>query len=60
ALQDKYLDVGLGSYPFYRAGRFGASIVARSQSPDQLADAVDEKRQMIRDLDGEPIEEAEA
>ena len=60
ALQDKYLDVGLGSYPFYRDGRFGVSIVARSQSPDRLAAAADEIRQMIRDLDGEPIEEAEA
>ena len=60
ALQDKYLDVGLGSYPFHRDGRFGASIVARSQSPDRLAAAVNEIRQMIWDLDGEPIEEAEA
>ena len=60
ALQDKYLDVALGSYPFYRDGRFGVSIVARSQSPDRLAAAADEIRQMIRDLDGEPIEEAEA
>ena len=59
ALQDKYLDVGLGSYPFYRDGRFGASIVARSQSPDRLSAAANEIRQMIRDLDGEPIEEAE-
>ena len=60
ALQDKYLDVGLGSYPFYCDGRFGVTIVARSQSPDRLAAAADEIRQMIRDLDGEPIEEAEA
>jgi molybdenum cofactor synthesis domain-containing protein len=57
ALQEKYPDVGLGSYPFYREGRFGASIVARSQMPDRLAAAADDIRQMMRDLDGEPIEE---
>ncbi|MBT4486894.1 MAG: competence/damage-inducible protein A [Rhodospirillaceae bacterium] len=57
ALQEKYPDVGLGSYPFYRDGRFGASIVARSQVPDRLADAAHEIRQMMRDLGGEPIED---
>jgi molybdenum cofactor synthesis domain-containing protein len=57
ALQDKYSDVGLGSYPFYREGRFGASIVARSQVPESLAAAADEIRQLMRDLGGEPIEE---
>ena len=59
ALQDKYPDVGLGSYPFYRDGRFGASIVARSQLPERLAAAADEIRQLMRDLDGDPIEQDE-
>ena len=57
ALQDKYPEVGMGSYPFYREGRFGASIVARSQVADRLAMAGEEIRQMMRDLDGEPIEQ---
>jgi molybdenum cofactor synthesis domain-containing protein len=56
ALQDEYPDVSMGSYPFYRDGRFGASIVARSQAGDRLAAAADDIRQMMRDLDGEPIE----
>ena len=59
ALQDKYPDVGMGSYPFYREGRFGASIVARSQIPERLAAAGEEIRQMMRDHDGEPIEQDE-
>ncbi len=59
ALQEKYPDVSMGSYPFYRDGRFGASIVARSQLPDRLAAAADEVRQMMRDLDGEPIEQSD-
>lgn len=58
ALQDKYPDVGLGSYPFHREGRFGASIVARSQIPAQLTAAADEIRHLMRDLGGEPIEES--
>ncbi len=57
ALQDKYPDVSMGSYPFYRDGRFGASIVARSQAPDRLAAAADDIRRLMRDLDGEPIEQ---
>ncbi|MDP6022345.1 MAG: molybdopterin-binding protein [Alphaproteobacteria bacterium] len=59
ALQDKYPDVGLGSYPFYHDGRFGASIVARSQLPERLAAAADEVRQLMRDLSGEPIEQGD-
>ena len=57
ALQEKYPDVGMGSYPFYRDSRFGASIVARSQLPHRLAAAAEDIRQMIRGLNGEPIEE---
>lgn len=57
ALQENYPDVGMGSYPFYREGRFGASIVARGQVPERLTAAADEIRQLMRDLGGEPIEE---
>ena len=31
--------VAIGSYPFNRAGRFGANVVARSDDPDALAAA---------------------
>ena len=57
ALQEKYLNVDLGSYPFYREGRIGTSIVARSQAQNQLDAAADEIRQMMRELDGEPIDD---
>jgi len=57
ALQDKYPEVSLGSYPFHRDGRFGASIVARSQLGGKLAAAADDIRQLMRELGGEPIEE---
>ncbi len=56
-LQEKYPEVSLGSYPFHRDGRFGASIVARSQLPDKLAAAGDDIRQLMRQLGGDPIEE---
>ena len=57
ALQEKYLNVDLGSYPFYREGRIGTSIVARSQAQNQLDAAADEIRQMMREVDGEPIDD---
>ncbi|MDP6345415.1 MAG: molybdopterin-binding protein [Alphaproteobacteria bacterium] len=60
ALQEKYPEVDMGSYPFYRDGRFGASIVSRSQSVDRLEAAADEVRLMMRELGGEPIEEADS
>ena len=50
-LQARYPDVELGSYPFYRGGRFGTSIVARSTDRARLEAAAEE-------LGGEPIEDA--
>ena len=57
ALQEKYFDVDLGSYPFYREGRIGTSIVARSQAQNQLEAAADDIRRMMRELNGEPIDD---
>lgn len=56
-LQEKYPDVAMGSYPFYRDGRFGTSIVSRSPDETRLAAAADEIRALMRDLGGEPIDD---
>lgn len=57
ALQAKFPDVQLGSYPFYRTSRFGTSIVARSIDVDRLGQAAAELRVLITALGGEPIED---
>ena len=57
ALQEKYPDVAMGSYPFYRDGRFGTSIVSRSPDEDRLSAAADEIRALMRELGGEPIDD---
>ncbi len=60
ALQGRYGDVEIGSYPWFRAGRFGTSLVLRGTDAARLAAAAEEVRALIRALGGEPIDEAPA
>ncbi len=54
ALQERYPDVEIGSYPFSREGRFGARLVLRSTEDARLAVAGTELEAALRDLGGEP------
>jgi len=54
ALQERYPDVEIGSYPFSREGRFGARLVLRSTEDTRLAAAGTELEATLRDLGGEP------
>lgn len=36
AVQDKYTDLSLGSYPFMRDGRYGTNLVVRGTSDDRI------------------------
>src|SRR5215475_12634900 len=56
ALQDRYPLLEIGSYPFYRQGRYGASFVLRGTDRGRIAAAADELRALIRQLGAEPIE----
>ncbi len=58
ALQDSYPDVEMGSYPFFRNGRAGTSLVLRAIDEPKLDRAADEVRAMIRGLGGDPVDEA--
>jgi len=60
ALQLRYPEVDIGSYPFYRGGRYGTSIVCRGTDDGVLEQVGGELRQLMISLGGEPIEEAEA
>jgi len=56
AIQERYPTLSLGSYPYYRGGKFGVSVVVRGTSPNEVEGAVDVVNQLIRELGGEPIE----
>jgi molybdenum cofactor synthesis domain-containing protein len=56
-LQARYPDFDVGSYPYYRRGGFGTSLVVRGTDAARLAAAVEELFAMIKALDGEPYED---
>jgi molybdenum cofactor synthesis domain-containing protein len=56
ALQDRYGDVEIGSYPYFRRGGFGVTLVLRSTDRARLAAATEELQRLIVDLGGEPQE----
>ncbi|MDP6353226.1 MAG: molybdopterin-binding protein [Alphaproteobacteria bacterium] len=53
-LQDQYPDVEIGSYPFYRAGRFGTSLVLRGADAERLSAATAQLAALVTDLGGAP------
>jgi molybdopterin-biosynthesis enzyme MoeA-like protein len=57
AIQDAHRQVDIGSYPWYRGGEFGVSLVARGTDAAMLDMVVGEISAMIRSLGGEPVEE---
>ena len=56
ALQQRYPDLDIGSYPFFRQSRYGASFVLRGTGRGRLEAAATELRALIRELGAEPIE----
>ena len=38
AIQNKFINVEIGSYPFFRLGKVGVSIVIRSTESDRIKD----------------------
>ena len=56
ALQARYPDLEIGSYPYFRRGDFGVTLVLRGTERTRLADATEELKALIRALGGEPQE----
>jgi molybdenum cofactor synthesis domain-containing protein len=54
AIQDRYDDVEIGSYPFVRQERFGCALVARSVDLTRLAEATEAIAALVRGLGVEP------
>jgi len=56
-VQVKFPDVGIGSYPFLRDGRYGASLVFRGEDAARLDEAADAVRVMLSGIGGDPFDE---
>jgi len=52
ALQGRYPDVEMGSYPYQRDGRYGTALVLRSADPGRLEAAAGELRDLVAELGG--------
>ena len=53
-LQAEYADIDMGSYPFYRVGRFGSNLVLRGADAQRLDEAVARLVSVLDELGGEP------
>ncbi len=54
-LQDRFPDVEIGSYPYFRRRKFGVSIVLRSVDGELLGKALEGLCDLIGDLGDEPV-----
>ena len=57
ALQSRYSDLEIGSYPYFRMGKVGAAIVLRGTERPRLDAAGEELQALMRSLGGEPVED---
>lgn len=56
-IQDRHPSTEIGSYPFFRSGKYGCTLVSRGTDDAELEAAAEEIRQMIQDHGDEPIDE---
>ncbi|HLJ20350.1 MAG TPA: competence/damage-inducible protein A [Stellaceae bacterium] len=56
-IQARYPDIDIGSYPWYRRGAYGVSLVLRSPDEGRLGLASDEVVDLVRGLGGTPGDE---
>ncbi len=56
-IQEDHPEVEIGSYPFFRGGRPGTSLVVRGAEAARVEAAVEALRALIRRFGGEPVED---
>src|SRR5437660_8458083 len=56
ALQERYSDLEIGSYPYFRRSDFGVTLVVRGTDRERIVAAVEELKGLIRTLGGDPQE----
>lgn len=57
AIQQRYEDIEIGSYPIMRRGAYGVNLVLRGRDEARLAQAAAEVAAMVRALGDTPVEE---
>ncbi len=57
ALQGRYGDLEIGSYPYFRMGQVGTSIVMRGYARATLATAAEELKALMISFGGKPTED---
>jgi len=57
-IQARHPQVDVGSYPYYRVGGFGVSLVARGTDPKELETVAQEIAALITSLGGTPVFDA--
>jgi molybdenum cofactor synthesis domain-containing protein len=56
ALQERYAELEIGSYPYFRRSDFGVTLVVRGTDRDRILAAIEELKALIRNLGGDPQE----
>jgi molybdenum cofactor synthesis domain-containing protein len=56
AVQGRYAELEIGSYPYFRRSDFGVTLVVRGTDRDRIAAAIAEIAALIRALGGDPQE----
>jgi len=56
ALQDRYADLEIGSYPYFRRADFGVTLVVRGTETERIAACIAELKDLIHSLGGDPRE----
>lgn len=54
-LQDRYPEVDIGSYPYFKSGTLGVSLVMRGIDAEAISNATGEVVDMIKTLGGHPV-----
>ena len=54
-LQDRFEDVSIGSYPFFKKGKLGVNLVIRATDEHRLAELVEQIKLMITSLNGKVL-----
>ena len=57
AVQARHAGLDIGSYPFFKDGRYGTSLVLRGTDDEELAAAAQEVAALVRELGAEPTVE---
>ena len=60
AIQDRFPEVQIGSYPFHRMGVFGVRLILRDTESERLERAAAEVRDLVRQLGANPESEPES